>query len=204
MADNDVIFKLAACDLLDRALHVLGLFRDDVFVLNTIKYQLQKQRSRTKLEAKYGPEGVKRALEFVLSVHEIESEPDPNDLATLVAIEDIDSGEAVIFATTTSSADSILLMGDKRALTALCSADSCSSICARLNGRIFCFEQVISLLCAADFDGAKANIVSALSCDIVLQIAFAGQLDATLEDVNDGLNSYIADLRSKTGELLII
>lgn len=46
--------------------------------------------------------------------------------------------------------------------------------------------------------------MSALQCDIVLQIAFAGHLDATLESVNEGLNSYILDLRSQTGELLII
>lgn len=202
LADNDVIFKLAACDLLDRALHVLGLSRDDVFVLNTIKYQLQKQRRRTKLEAKYGREGVKRALEFVLSVHEIDSEPDLDDLATLAVVEDIDSGEAVIFAATKGSSDSILLMGDKRALTAICSANSCSSICARLKGRVICFEQIISLICAAEFDSAKPKIVTAISCDTVLQIVFAGRLEATLDAVNEGLDSYIADLRRHTGALL--
>lgn len=139
LADNDVIFKLAAYDLLDRALHVLGLSRDDVFVLNTIKYQLQKQRSRTKLEAKYGPEGVSRALEFVLSVHEIDSAPDPDDHAILSVIEGIDIGEAVIFATISTMTGSVLLMGDKRALKALCSSETCSSICARLKGRVICF-----------------------------------------------------------------
>ena len=203
LADNDVVFKLAACDLLDRALDVLGLSREHVFVLNTTKYQLQKKRSRERLEAKYGVDGIARALEFVLSVNEIDSQQNADDLAALSIVENIDSGEAVIFATAKRLSDSILLMGDKRSLRALSSADSCINICDCLKARVICFEQILRLICAADFDGAKHTIIAALECDTMLRIVFSRTLNATLDGVNEGLDSYISDLRNDTGELLI-
>jgi hypothetical protein len=202
LADNDVIFKLAACDLLDRALDIRGLSRDQVYVLNTTKYQLQKKRSRDKLEAKYGVAGIARALEFVRSVNEIDSQPDVNELAILSAVEDIHSGEAIIFATTKTFGD-IVLMGDKRSLRALCSEALCANIYDRLKGRVICFEQILSLTCAADFNGVKPGIVSARGCDKVLLSIFASALDTTIETVNAGLASYISDLRRDTKDLLV-
>ena len=49
LSDNDIIEKLAVCDLLDDALVSLAASRRDVFVLNTLKLRIGG-RSRTKAE----------------------------------------------------------------------------------------------------------------------------------------------------------
>jgi hypothetical protein len=49
LSDNDIIEKLAVCDLLDDALVFFAASRRDVFVLNTLKLRIGG-RSRIKAE----------------------------------------------------------------------------------------------------------------------------------------------------------
>lgn len=205
LADNDAVFKLAACNLLNEALEVLGLSRDDVYVLNTVKYQLRKGRSLNRLVEKYGVEGLNRALEFVLSVNEIQGEPDIDELHLLSTIEDIDAGEAVLFAATRTLDDFIIITGDKKALKAIGKAAGCTFLRKRLEGRVLCFEQVVALILRTQgLDTIKPGIVSALSCDTALRVAFGSEMDTTLDGALDALDYYVSELRMETGALLII
>jgi hypothetical protein len=57
LSDNDIIHKLAACDLLDDALAALSLARTDVYVLPTAKYKFRiAQRNVAQAEQRYGAE----------------------------------------------------------------------------------------------------------------------------------------------------
>ncbi len=70
LADNDIIHKLAACDLLDDALTALDLDRQDVYVLPTAKHKFGVTKDPTKAEKKYGAEIFARIRDFLASVRE--------------------------------------------------------------------------------------------------------------------------------------
>ena len=72
LADNDIIHKLAACDLLDDVLVALSLRRTDVYVLPTAKYKFRvTPRGSVQGERRYGAEVFARIRDFLASVREI-------------------------------------------------------------------------------------------------------------------------------------
>jgi len=99
LADNDIIYKLAACDLLDNALAALSLARTDVYVLPTAKYKFRiTQRSSAQGERRYGAEVFVRIRDFLASVRELNVPGLPEELQLLAGVDGIDPGEAVLFA----------------------------------------------------------------------------------------------------------
>ena len=206
LADNDFVLKLAACDLLNETLDVLGLDRSEVYVLPTAKYKIAKDK---RLPARYG-EGVGRALTFLASVVEISFTPDPDELVLLSEVKDsetgersIHEGERVLLASTSGLDDFLLATGDKNCLRALSSAPGCAAIRARCGGRVVCLEQTILWLIDANgFEYVRAKAVPARGCDTALRAAFGSGMDATQENVTLALTAYIEELDQETAGLL--
>jgi hypothetical protein len=91
----------------------------------------------------------------------------------LVSLWDIDTGEALLYASTYTLQEFWLLTGDKRSLTALAEAPTCQGIVARLSGKVICLEQIIvHILRSHPFETVLNKIVSARECDTVVKVAF--------------------------------
>jgi hypothetical protein len=200
--DNDIIHKLAAFDLLDVLPKLLGLTVADLRVLPTAKYQLLTTKP-DKAARRYGSDVAQRIRQFLEVVTEVTDAPDPEDEAALAGLLGVDAGEALLLAACSREPESLLITGDKRCLAAITAAASCVGLSERLAGRVVCLEQVIQAAIAAQgFEAVRARIVPAVSCDLAIRAVFGSGMQAEEANVAQGLDSYIADLRGRTGGLL--
>ncbi len=65
LSDNDIILKLAACDLLTDAWVALGLTQGDVRVLPTAKHKFGLTKNPAKAKERYGAEVFARMQSFL-------------------------------------------------------------------------------------------------------------------------------------------
>jgi hypothetical protein len=204
LADNDIIHKLAACDLLDDALAALSLARTDVYVLPTAKYKFGiTQRNAARAEQRYGAEVFVRIRDFLTSVREISIPGLPEELQLLAGVDGIDPGEAVLFAATAQFEQYLLATGDKNSLRALASTSVCRSIAQRIRGHVLCLEQLVKrVIQHCGFPYVKDKIIPARACDTALHVAFGSGANAIEANVLAVLDHYINELRSLAIDVL--
>ena len=204
LSDNDIIYKLAACDLLDEALVVLGVTHTDVFMLPTAKYKFGVTRNPARAEARYGPDVVARIQDFLASVRELDAVGPSEELQLLSEIDGIDAGEAVLFASTAGLDNYLLATGDKNSLRAIAATATCQLIARRLIGHVVCLEQIVmKIIEHSGFEHVKDKIVPARSCDTALRAAFGSGYAATESNVHFTLEGYINELRSLATDVLL-
>lgn len=206
LADNDIILKLACCDLLSEAVAALGVTLDDVLVLNSAVHKLLSPKKPGKGRVKQGEAEYERLRVFFDSVRVIDRAPPPDELFAFNDVLGIDTGEAVLFSATGVYADCLLATSDKRSLIALCGAggEICGRVRERLKGRVICFEQtILRILDRVGFAPVLAKVVPSRHCDTALRAVFGSGLSATETGVCVGLSSYIEDFRQKTVDLLV-
>lgn len=206
LADNDIILKLAYCDLLVEAVEALGTSLSEVFVLNSAIHKLLSPKRPGKGRVKPGEPEYERLQTFFAAVKVIDATPDPAEQQAFNDVIGIDPGEAILFSATGAYSDCLLATSDKRSLFALCGAtsDVCKNVCGRLAGRVICFEQVIlRIVDQRGFPAILVKVVPARQCDTALRAIFGSGLSATEVGVRSGLASYIDDLRRQTGTLLV-
>ena len=204
LSDNDIIYKLAACDMLDEALVALGVMYTDVYVLPTAKYKFGITKNPARAEARYGPEVVARIRNFLANVRELDVVGPSEELQLLAEIDGIDVGEAVLFSATVRFDNYLLATGDKNSLRAMASSPTCQPIARRLSGHVICLEQLVTRVIAHfGFAYVKDKVVPARSCDTALRAAFGSGDAATESNVLTALDGYINELRSLNVDVLI-
>jgi hypothetical protein len=202
ISDNDVLRKLACCDLFDEFLQVFGVSVQEIFILNTARHVLGSKKVRQNIDE----DSFNRLSAFLNAVQIITAAPDPDEQLALTEQPNIDTGEAVLFSVTHQLTDAFLTTGDKRSLLSLAAAedDICRRLCERLAGKVVCFEQIIwKILDHKGFDAVRNKLVAGRESDKVLAVVVGSGLDATEAAVREGLTSYINDLRKQTGVLLV-
>lgn len=122
LADNDIILKLACCDLLSEAVAALGVSLGDVLVLNSAIHKLLGPKKPGKGRVKQGEPEYERLRAFFDSIRVIDIAPPSDELDAFNDVLGIDTGEAVLFSATGFYADCLLATSDKRSLIALCGA----------------------------------------------------------------------------------
>ena len=203
LCDNDIVEKLAICDLLDDALAALGATLSDVYVIPTLRHRIGG-KARVKAEKRLGKEVVERILSFIDDAREI-TQSSSNDLFILDDLIGIDAGEAVLLSATAFHPDFRLLTGDKRCLRTLASDSRCQGIAARIQGRVLCLEQVIRhLVTHFGFEHVRSKVTRHLYCDNALRSAFGSGLESTEVNCLACLQGYIAELRKLPVELLSV
>jgi hypothetical protein len=190
--------KLATCDLLDDALAALGLTYSDVYVLPTARGQVKR------LKRQYGREVGERLSRFLSSVQIIPWDSPSDELLLFEDAFGIDGGEAIIFAATAQLDSFLVATGDKTSLRSLAADNKFRAVTIRLAGRVICLEQIIGrCIDQFGFGRVKDKVVPAVDCDQALRAIFGSGLLATKDGVLDGIDGYVADLRSSTGDLLL-
>ena len=202
IADNDVLKKLACCDLYDEFSQAFEVSFQEIYILNTAKPVLMSKRHRKQID----DESFQRLTAFLDAVKVIAIVPNLDEQAALVEQQNIDAGEAVLFSVTNQMKSALLATGDKRSLGSLAKTNDkvCRRLCKKLAAKIVCFEQIIwKIMDCAGFDAIRDKLILGRECDKVLALIVGSGLDASEESVREGLTSYINDLRNQTGSLLI-
>jgi hypothetical protein len=203
LADNDILVKLATCDLFEEFLSAFSLTIADVRIVKAARYSIRAKRIRDKA----GPQGYERLIKFLENVADISEIPDPDRIATLTEQPSIDPGEAVLFAVCPSIPDAVIVTGDKKSLIALAVAatnsESFANLLRDLRTKVFCFEYIlIEIIKFSGFDSISQRLIDGRECDRCLKNCIGSGLTATEASVLEGLTSYINDLKSQVGELL--
>jgi hypothetical protein len=201
LIDNDVLLKLARYGLLDEAIALFECTPTDVRVLASAKYRLLPANNR--LRFCEDEESAARLEAFLKTSNPLDAGlADPNLLDVLNAVPNIDAGEALLFAVGANNRDTLVITGDKRSLATLCSHDSVADVSKALAGRVVSMEVLFSMLTEYQFTLIQKRVRDKPNVDITLKIVFGVTVPADFESVKKGFNSYISDLRSRTGTLL--
>lgn len=190
LADNDIILKLAQCDLIGDLADILGEPVDEIFATPTAPYQLLPKKADKALE-KCGCEAtVQRIKNFLNAASEIPAIQDDLLLQALVSINGIDDGEALLFAAATELPTPMLITGDRRALCALlANHDRLLTVSAALQGKVVTFESAILLaLRKLGFAIVKQKLLSSPKPDAMLRLVLKS--DMRESDLVECLTSY--------------
>ena len=97
VADNDIVKKLAICNLLDEAVGALGASHAEMLVLPTARFKLGVAKNPDKARARLGNETFDRLSSFLSKVGVIDTMPPPDEQKLFDDAFDIDTGEAILF-----------------------------------------------------------------------------------------------------------
>lgn len=161
LADNDLVSKLAKCDLLKSLPDILEVPIEEIFIAPAARYQLLPKNPEKAL-AKYGnQETVERVRKFLESVKDIQQAADQQLLVRLSAVPKIDPGEQLLFASCMANENALLLTGDRNALNALAGTNELSDVYRSLAGRVITFESALLIATKIlGFDVVKAKLLA--------------------------------------------
>jgi len=146
LADNDIILKLAQCDLLDVLPEILGCDETDVFITDAAKYQLLPKKPAKALSKCGNEETVVRLKAFLDTTQTLPAVKNEALLAQLEDIDNIDGGEKFLFAAAVEINNPLLITGDKRALKALLAHQKqLSTVFSSLQNAVVTFESAVLL-----------------------------------------------------------
>ena len=204
LSDNDLVVKLAQCDLLDEALSSLEAKRSECFVLSTIKHSLRLGNPDKSIERYVGsPQAFERINDFLEHCSVLPEAPILDLIDHLVDIPEIDVGEQALFLHAKSNHDNnldyFMLTGDKRALRAICAYDQLQEF-EFLRTKVVCLEScMMDMIDYAGFDYINEKVSTARpqiaeeKYDKVLRTAFGKE--RTQEHCLDCLKHYSNDIR---------
>lgn len=190
LADNDIILKLAQCDLLDVLSDILDCDETDVFITDAAKYQLLPKQSAKALSKCGNKETLERLKAFLDTTQTLAAVKDEALLAQLEHIDNIDGGEKFLFAAAVEIPNPLLITGDKRALKALLEHQAqIPTVFSALQDSVVTFESAV-LLAMQKFGFAivKQKLLGSPKPDGTLRLVLRSE---TLEaDFIEGLCSY--------------
>lgn len=187
LIDTDAFCKLAIGEVLEDSLNLFGASLSKCGRLPALTYMLRRGRLRTM----YGPERCDTLLTAAMDMPVIESLSD-SYLDLLVAVPDIDPGEAQILAKAASS-DLHLITGDKRSLRALKNVERVSDA---LSGRIIVLESVLLELCETlGQEEVRRRIEGLGQFDNVVRICFSEYNDSPAACLRSYLHRLAEEVR---------
>lgn len=203
LIDNDALLKLARYGLLNQALALFDCTPTDVSVLAAAKYRLLPAKNR--LRFCKDEESAVRLEAFLRTSKPLDARSaDPDLLDELNVIPNIDAGEALLLAVGATNNEILVITGDKRSLAALCSHGSVAEVSNALAGRVISVEVLFFMLIERQFALIQERVRAKPDVDTTLKIVFGVTFPVDYESARQGLDSYIRDLRSRTGTLLYV
>ena len=194
LADNDIILKLAQCDLLDDLPYILGQKCTDVFITDTAKYQLLPKSTEKALSKCGNEETLARLKAFLETTQTLSAIKNTALLTQLGDIDGIDGGEKFLFAAAVEIDNPLLITGDRRALRALLEhQDQLPTVFSALQNAVVTFESAILLaLRLLGFAIVKQKLLGSPKPDRVLQFVLKSETGEA--DFIEGLCSYSKEI----------
>ncbi len=199
--DNDIILKLAACDLFYDVVSSLGLEEADLRVRYSNQFYFKKKK---KVSENYSEDIRNYAITIVQKSSKVQEElVDIEQLSNLQKIEGIDSGEAILTLAAMAEESFYIATSDKNYIEALAGATQIEAIKTKLSGRIICLEQAIKIIILSQgFEAVLTKVLPSRQCDKALHAIFGSGERCTQDNVMMSLDGYIQDLKNKSGDLL--
>ncbi len=195
LMDNDALLKAAHWGLLDVVPTLVGGTWADTACLPTFPPRVHRAEPRL-----FADGSVAKVLEACLAQCTELPEPHAGVLAALQIQPGVDAGELVLLGALATTADALLLTGDKRALRAVAPTGTTPLY----QHRVVCVEQL--LLHALDHLGAPTLVgrVRLWTPRDKTTLAIFGRTgDKTDADLRDGLGSYLRFLDGEAPGLLV-
>jgi len=193
LSDNDIVYKIAYCDLFEEFLAYLQVPSTSVLILPTCIHKLRRQLKNhavvlTRLEA------------ICRRVTVMADDVADSGVLEMLMSTGADAGESLLAARVAATPDAILVTGDKRAIQAFVRLPA-GMLRHALSGRILCFEElIIGMLCKHGFGTLSPKLIAGSQCDGVLRMAFG--VGRTEAHALSCLSSYADDLRKNTSVFL--
>lgn len=188
LADNDIVHKLACCDLLPELMQWLEAPPNEVWVLPTLLHVI-----RRKLKA--NPPALACLEVFMQSTQCIPS-ANPEHIARFPGL---DVGELQMLAVFVDSQFDCnrLVTGDKRALRLIAEfASYDTDLHRRLNGRVDCLEGImLGLIDRFGFDAINAKVIQGIEVDGLFRLAFGRHRNC--DHAREAITSYLDGLRQE-------
>lgn len=202
LLDADAVSKLAHWDLLGEVAVLTGVSTDQTATLSSLIHRAAKSCAKPDGKLFKDTSAAERALNYLQQLAPL-PQPDEDFIAHVQHVPAIDPGEALLLASLRAHhANTILITGDKRAITALATAVP-ERMLNSLSDRIVTVEQIVLvLLKSKGIDWLRAHICPYRTLDKAIGVIMGSDCKASAEAAEAGLRSYIADLRSKSGTLL--
>jgi hypothetical protein len=201
LCDNDIILKSCCCDLSVEVLICLTCI-GEIGILGAAQYVVASRISRSTRIANKAVAQTNFEV-FISSVQIIE--PTDNELELAAEFESeaqkfnlsLDGGESILLAALLYRAPSLMLTGDKRAITAIEMLKARNASAAQIPQQIACLEQLfLSLLQSNDFKMLQERVCHEPATDVVLSNCFSCKSGKfSQQSIQDGLTSYVTALR---------
>lgn len=196
LVDNDALIKLAHWRLLDRLVTTFDASWPQIGVLASIAFRARKRDAKLF----HSPDIADELASSLSQAGNLELQ-DPEIFSRLQGIVGLDAGEVELIAACVAAPGSILVTGDKRALEALAQPEL-ADIAIHLAGRVICVEYLLIMMANSDRPAAIIDaIIPFREIDTAIRCVVSSD-GCSDENFHDGLNSYISDLRARTGALL--
>lgn len=198
LIDSDIFVLLSAAGLLDDLVGCLGFELSGVRRLDALPHQLQRGRSFRRYDEAARSEALRRCHE----VRSIEDRPTSSEhWEKLISVDDIDEGEAFLFAKLAEASASLLTTGDQRSLIALGKAEGLNSFRDQIRGRVVCLESALLLLVQSIGAQSVGEALQRLrGVNTKIDVLFGYKTEFVEEEIVRQLSSYLKDLREKLGD----
>lgn len=208
LLDNDIVLKIAAFQLGDVVLSMLTVDDERPAVLGVGRFVVRRKAERAgrfqnlaavaaSVDALLGQLGVVEPSE-----DEIELAAEFETAALREGVE-FDTGEAQLLAMLLHRSSPAMVTGDKRAVIAMFKLAD-----AHAPGVVMCFEQLLTeVVVRHPLEPLRISICREPNADRATSMCFAcATIEATelgREDVTLALQSYVSDLRKRSGDVLM-
>lgn len=197
LIDSDIFVLLAGAGLLDRALGLLGFDRSSSLRLSPLPHMLTRGRRFSQFgDAK--TRGL--ALDACKTVPEVADRPSDDVFQQLIAVPEIDEGEALLYGLLAHQPGHYLTSGDKRAMQAVAVRPDLKGVRQRVAGRVICLECLLKLLVRRDGVEAIAMAFAVFPQHKTFQVVFSSLNVTDQTRCLASLDSYLRDLRRQVGD----
>ncbi|ORJ23735.1 hypothetical protein O1V64_04255 [Rouxiella badensis] len=175
LSDNDVILKLAQCNLLSQLPVIFNQPPEQIFINPAARFQLLPRNIENAIR-KFGGQNVYEQVDaFIATVQDIPEVQNTQLIELLGSVPGIDVGEQLLLASCIENPEAIFMTGDRRCLSAIvANQPALDVIHQRLMDAVITFESSL-LLCVNGLTQARvyAHLMANPLPDGMLRMALA-------------------------------
>ncbi|MEX3691911.1 hypothetical protein AB3X91_09215 [Paraburkholderia sp. BR14263] len=190
-ADVDALCKLAHWNVLPHLPELTSFPWDSIATVTSLRFRAQRCMERPDGKLFHSTDAAAEVITH-MKLMAAATAPDPDILAELSGLSQIDEGEAVLLSLTMGDPEGIFLTGDKRALRGLAH----HRICPRFSARVLVLEQILAQ-CLRKYgrEWVSANFCPHKHIDKSVSAILGSRCDATIESMLQGVRSYLSEIR---------
>lgn len=189
--DVDALCKLAHWGIAAHLPEILSCTWSDISTVSSLRFRAQRAVAQPDGKLLRTSDAAQAVLQCIAAMPPL-PDPDTPLLEQFTRIAQVDPGEAVLLAAAAADPAGTFITGDKRALRAIARLPQAALIA----GKVIILEQLLDR-CITIYgrDWLLEHIREDLSADKAVAMIVGSQCAASIDELNAGLKSYIAEIR---------